>query len=125
MLLRTYLHGKIHNIRLTDKNVNYVGSITLGPEFLEASGIGVHEAVHIVNVENGERFITYVLPGGKPGECTLNGGAARLAEVGDKLIVMAFAQSDKPLEPKVALVNEHNQLIGVTTTTRAKNSREK
>ena len=121
MLLRTYLHGKIHNIRLTDKNVNYVGSITLGPEFLEAAGIQVNEAVHVVNVENGERFITYVLPNGKPGECTLNGGAARMAEVGDKLIVMAFAQSDKPLEPKVALVSEQNKLQGVTTTAKQKN----
>lgn len=117
MLLRTYLLGKIHNIRLTDKNVNYVGSITLGPEFLQASGIQVNEAVQIVNVENGERFITYVLPGGKPGECTLNGGAARLAELGDKLIVMAFAQSDKPIEPKVAMVGEQNKLMRVTTTT--------
>ena len=120
MLLRTYLLGKIHNIRLTDKNVNYVGSITLGPEFLEASGIQVNEAVQIVNVENGERFITYVLPGGKPGECTLNGGAARLAEIGDKLIVMSFAQSDKPIEPKVAMVSEQNKLLSVTTTAHSK-----
>lgn len=116
MLLRTYLFGKIHNIRLTDKNVNYVGSITLGPEFLQASGIQVNEAVQVVNVENGERFITYVLPGGKPGECTLNGGAARLAEVGDKLIVMSFAQSDKPIQPQVAMVGEQNKLMRVTTT---------
>ena len=116
MLLRTYLYGKIHNIRLTDKNVNYVGSITLGPEFLEASGIQVNEAVQVVNVENGERFMTYVLPGGEPGECTLNGGAARLAEVGDKLIIMCFADSEKPLVPKVAMVDEHNKLIRVSTT---------
>jgi aspartate 1-decarboxylase len=114
MLLRTYLSGKIHNIRLTDKNVNYVGSITLGPEFLAASGIQHHEAVHVVNVESGARFLTYVLPGGKPGECTLNGGAARLAEVGDRLIVMAFAQSDKPIEPKIAMVGEQNRLSGVS-----------
>jgi aspartate 1-decarboxylase len=110
MVLRTYLLGKIHNIRLTDKNVNYVGSITLGPEFLQASGIQVHEAVHIVNVDNGARFMTYVLPGGRPGECTLNGGAARLAEVGDKLIVMAFAQSEKPITPKMAMIGEQNRI---------------
>jgi aspartate 1-decarboxylase len=115
MLLRTYLSGKIHNIRLTDKNVNYMGSITLGPEFLAASGIQVNEAVQIANVENGERFTTYVLPGGKPGECTLNGAAARMAEIGDKLIIMAFVQSDKPVEPLVALVGEHNKLLGVTS----------
>ncbi|HQR08788.1 MAG TPA: aspartate 1-decarboxylase [Gemmatales bacterium] len=117
MLLRTYLLGKIHNIRLTDKNVNYVGSITLGPEFLKASGIQVNEAVQVVNVESGARFVTYVLPGGKPGECTLNGGAARLAELGDKLIIMAFGQSDKPIEPKVAMIGEQNKLLGVTSTT--------
>ncbi len=117
MLLRSYLLGKIHNIRLTDKNVNYVGSITLGPEFLQASGIHVNEEVQVVNVDTGARFTTYVLPGGKPGECTLNGGAARLAEIGDKLIVMAYAQSDKPIEPKVAMVGEQNKLLRVTTTT--------
>ena len=116
MLLRTYLLGKIHNIRLTDKNVNYVGSITLGPEFLKASGIEVNESVLIVNVETGARFTTYVLPGGKAGQCTLNGGAARLGEVGDKLIIMAFAQSDKPIEPKVAMIGEQNKLLRVTTT---------
>lgn len=115
MVLRTYLLGKIHNIRLTDKNVNYVGSITLGPEFLEASGIRVHEAVHVVNVTTGARLMTYVLPGGKPGECTLNGGAARLAEVGDKLIVMAFAQSETPVVPKTAMVNEQNRIERVST----------
>jgi aspartate 1-decarboxylase len=113
MLLRTYLLGKIHNIRLTDKNVNYVGSITLGPEFLQAAGIQAHEAVHVVNVDTGARLMTYVLPGGKPGECTLNGGAARLAEVGDKLIIMAFAQSDRPCKPKVAMVGERNHIEGV------------
>jgi aspartate 1-decarboxylase len=114
MVLRTYLIGKIHNIRLTDKNVNYVGSITLGPEFLQASGIQPNEAVQIVNVDTGSRFTTYALPGGRPGECTLNGGAARLAEVGDRLIVMAFAQSERPVEPKVALVGERNVLLGVS-----------
>jgi len=115
MVLRTYLLGKIHNIRLTDKNVNYVGSITLGPEFLEASGIQIHEAVHVVNVESGARLMTYILPGGKPGECTLNGGAARLAEIGDKLIVMAFAQSEKPIKPKTAMVGEGNQIQHILT----------
>lgn len=114
MVLRTYLSGKIHNIQLTDKNVNYVGSITLGPEFLKASGIGPHEAVHIVNVHSGARFMTYVLPDGKPGECTLNGGAARLAEVGDRLIIMAFAQSDKPLTPKIAMIGERNKIERVS-----------
>jgi aspartate 1-decarboxylase len=114
MQLRTYLIGKIHNIRLTDKNINYVGSITLGPEFLHASGIQANEAVQVVNVDTGARFTTYVLPGGQTGECTLNGGAARLAEVGDRLIIMAFVQSDKPVEPKVALVGERNELLGVS-----------
>lgn len=114
MLLRSYLIGKIHNIRLTDKNIQYVGSITLGPEYLLASGIQPNEMVQIVNVENGARFTTYVLDGGRAGECTLNGGAARLAEVGDKLIIMAFGQSEKPVEPKVAIIGERNELLGVS-----------
>lgn len=110
MVLRTFLSGKIHGIELTDKNVNYVGSITLGPEFLEAADMAHHEAVQVVNVTNGERFVTYVLPGGAPGECTLNGGAARLAEVGDKLIIMSFVQSEKPVVPKVAMIGPKNKI---------------
>ena len=110
MLLRTYLAGKIHGIHLTDKNVNYQGSITISRDLLEASGISENEAVQVVNVTTGARLLTYVLVDDEPGICILNGGGARLAEVGDRLIIMAFAQSDQPVRPKVILVGDDNQV---------------
>ena len=113
MVLRTYLAGKIHGVRLTDKSVNYEGSITLSRSYLEAAGIHVNEAVQVVNVTTGARLLTYALATDAPGVCTLNGGAARLGEVGDKLIVMSFAQSDKPLKPQVALVGADNRITQV------------
>ena len=110
MVLRTYLAGKIHGVHLTAKNVNYVGSITLSREYLDASGIAEHEAVQVVNVSTGARFLTYVLLGTGAGECILNGGAARLGEVGDRLIVMSFAQSDRAVTPRVAMIDAQNRV---------------
>jgi aspartate 1-decarboxylase len=115
MLLRTYLSGKIHGIRLTDKSVHYQGSITLSREYLEAAGIAPFEAVQVVNVTTGARLTTYAMLAEDPGVCVLNGGAARQAEPGDKLIVMAFAQSDRALLPKVVLVDEENRITRVLT----------
>jgi aspartate 1-decarboxylase len=113
MLLRTYLVGKIHGVRLTDKSVQYQGSITISRMFLEAAGIAEFEAVQVVNVNTGARLLTYTMLSEEPGVCILNGGAARLGEVGDKLIIMAFAQSEKPLKPKVVLVAADNHIIQV------------
>ena len=115
MVLRTYLSGKIHGIRLTDKSVQYQGSITLSREYLDAAGITPFEAVQVVNVTTGARLTTYAMLSEDPGVCVLNGGAARQAEPGDKLIVMAFAQSDRPLLPKVVLVDEGNRIQRVLT----------
>jgi aspartate 1-decarboxylase len=113
MVLRTYLTGKIHGIRLTDKSVHYQGSITLSREYLEAAGIGAFEAVQVVNVSTGARLTTYAMVAEDPGVCVLNGGAARHAEPGDKLIVMAFAQSERPIVPKVVLVDDDNRILRV------------
>jgi aspartate 1-decarboxylase len=110
MVLRTYLAGKIHGVRLTGKNVNYQGSITLSRGLLEAAGIAANEAVQVVNVTTGARFLTYTIVSEEPGLCVMNGGGARLAEVGDQLIIMAFAQSSQPLKPKVVLVDENNRI---------------
>lgn len=110
MLLRSYLISKIHGIRLTDKNIAYVGSLTLSRELLDASGMAEHEVVQVVNVTTGARLTTYVIVTEDRGQCVLNGGAARLAEVGDTLIVMAFGQSDRHLEPRVVFMNEKNQI---------------
>jgi aspartate 1-decarboxylase len=108
MVLRSYLSGKIHGVRLTGKNVNYQGSITVSRDLLKAAGISANEAVQVVNVTTGARFLTYAILSDEPGVCVMNGGGARLAEIGDQLIVMAFAQSTKPLKPRIVLVDEDN-----------------
>jgi aspartate 1-decarboxylase len=115
MVLRTYLAGKLHGLRLTDKNIEYQGSITLSREYLEAANIAPFEAVQVVNVTTGARLMTYAMQSEEQGVCVMNGGAARLAEVGDKLIVMAFAQSDRPIQPRIVLLDEDNQIARVHT----------
>lgn len=114
MLLRSFLAAKLHGIRVTDKNLNYVGSLSLGREFLQASGMAEHEEVHVVNVTTGARFTTYIIAAELPGTCALNGGAARMAEVGDRLIVMTFALSDQPLEPRIVFLDAHNRIEKTT-----------
>lgn len=110
MLLRSYLISKIHGIRLTDKNVAYIGSLTLSRDLLVASGMREHEEVQVVNVTTGARLVTYLIVSEESGQCVLNGGAARLAEVGDILIVMAFGQSDQPVEPRVVFMDDKNKI---------------
>jgi aspartate 1-decarboxylase len=109
-MLRNYLFAKIHGIRLTDKNVGYVGSLTLSRDYLAATGLRENEVVHVVNVTTGARLTTYIIVSDQPGQCVLNGGAARLAEVGDELIVMAFAHSAEPVVPRVAFIGPGNRI---------------
>ena len=85
------LSSKIHRARVTDANLNYVGSITIGPELIEAAGLCEYQKVEILNVNNGERFATYVIHGEKKGEICLNGAAARKVCVGDVVIIVAYA----------------------------------
>jgi len=109
----TMLHGKIHRATVTDANLNYVGSITIDRELLEASGMRVGQKVDIVNVNNGERFSTYTIPGerGKREIC-LNGAAARKVHVGDKIIIIAYAQMSEEeadrFRPKIVILNDDN-----------------
>ncbi|VXD24781.1 aspartate 1-decarboxylase [Planktothrix paucivesiculata] len=117
-MLRTLLSAKIHNCTLTSANVNYVGSITIDQSLLDAVGIFVHEQVHVVNVANGERFITYVIPGAADsGAIELNGAAARLGVVGDRLIVMSYAQftPEEAIthEPRVVFVDQNNRIAEI------------
>ncbi|GGU51940.1 aspartate 1-decarboxylase [Streptomyces violascens] len=92
-MLRTFMNSKIHRATITDSNLNYVGSITISPELLDAAGIGVHELVHVVNINNGARFETYTILG-EPGrsQVVVNGAAARLVQSGDKVIIISYAQ---------------------------------
>jgi len=106
------LRSKLHRATVTETNVNYVGSLTVYRGLLEAAGILPYEKIHVVNVNNGARFETYVIETDKPGVICVNGAAARLAEPGDKIIVMTYGlyseEELKHYSPIVVLVGEDN-----------------
>ena len=86
------LKSKIHNVTVTGANLNYMGSVTIDEELMDAAGLVEHEKFHVLNRNNGERLVTYVIRGKKgSGEICLNGPAARKIQVGDVVIIMAFA----------------------------------
>ena len=112
------LYSKIHRATVTDANLNYVGSITIDKELIEASTLSVGQKVEVVNINNGERFATYVIEGKAGGkDICLNGAAARKAHIGDKIIIIAYAHMTKAeielFRPTVVLVDECNTLIEV------------
>lgn len=115
---RTLLAAKIHNCTLTAANLDYVGSISVDQDLLDAAGILPYEQVQVVNVANGERFITYAIsaPAGS-GAIELNGAAARLGVKGDRLIIMTYAQCTpeelRTHHPTVVLVDSQNHLVEV------------
>jgi aspartate 1-decarboxylase len=116
-LLRTMLHAKIHRARITNKCLEYSGSITVDPVLLEGAGIFVNEKVLVANLSTGERAETYAIEGRRnSGDICLNGAAARLGEIGDLLIIMAFAEvDDRELagwEPRVVTVDKNNRPVG-------------
>ena len=89
----TLLRAKLHRIRVTEACRDYVGSLTVDVDLMEAAGLFANEKILCADVENGNRFETYVLPGRRvSGVCCLNGSAAHMGKVGDRLIVMAFGQ---------------------------------
>ena len=113
------LYSKIHRATVTDANLNYVGSITIDEDLLDASSLRVGQKVEIVNVNNGERFSTYVIKGVRGSkEMCLNGAAARKVEIGDKIIVIAYASyHNDELEnykPIVVHVDDSNNIVEVT-----------
>ena len=113
------LKGKIHRATVVQAELNYVGSITVDPVLMEAAGIYEYEKVQIVDVENGSRFETYTIAG-EPGSgmICLNGAAARCVQVGDKIILMAYADLEteevKNHKPKVVFVDDENKITRVT-----------
>jgi len=111
---REMFHAKLHRARVTGADLDYEGSVTVGPELLETAGIKEHERVQIVNVSNGERLETYTIEGDE-GELCLNGAAARLAEVGDIVILIAYATYDEGEEPEPTVVHldEENNVRSV------------
>ena len=115
----TLLKGKIHRATVVQAELDYVGSITVDEELMEAAGIIEYEQVQIVDVNNGSRFSTYVIAGERGiGMICLNGAAARQVSVGDKIIIMCYAQMT-PEEaavhaPKVVFVDDSNRVSKIT-----------
>ncbi|HIW57815.1 MAG TPA: aspartate 1-decarboxylase [Firmicutes bacterium] len=100
------MNSKIHRVKVTDANLNYVGSITIDEDWMDEVGILTNQQVHVVNITNGERLITYAIPGERgSGVVCLNGAAARKACVGDIVIIIAYASMDyeeaKTHKPKI------------------------
>lgn len=113
------LKGKIHRATVVQAELDYVGSITVDPDLLDAAGILEYEHVHIVDVNNGSRFETYTIPGERgSGMICLNGPAARCVATGDKIIIIAYANMDleeaKTFRPSVVFVDEYNKISRCT-----------
>ena len=109
------LKSKLHCVTVTEANLNYMGSITIDEELMEAAGLMAGEQVHVVNNSNGERIETYVITGERHSGCIcLNGAAARKFLPGDQIIIMAYAlmepEEAKGFKPQVIFPDEHNRL---------------
>ena len=120
-MLRTLLNGKIHHATVTEADLNYVGSVTIDQDILDAANIAVHEKVQIVNNNNGARFETYTIAGQRgSGVICLNGAAARKVTVGDKVIIIAYAmmtpEEAQACVPKVVMVDDDNRPLKVRGT---------
>lgn len=115
----TVLKSKIHRATVTQSDLNYVGSITIDKKLMNAAGLLEYEKVQIADIDNGNRFETYIIAGEENSGCIcLNGAAAKCVEVGDKVIIMAYAQmtpeENENHYPKVVFVNDKNEVTEVT-----------
>jgi aspartate 1-decarboxylase len=120
LMFRTLMNGKIHRATVTEANLNYVGSITIDEDILDAVDMVANEKVQIVNNNNGERFETYIIKGERgSGVVCLNGAAARRVHVGDIVIIVSYAilQNEEihHHHPKVALMDENNRIKEMLT----------
>ncbi len=119
-MIRTMCKSKIHGASVTEANLQYTGSLTLDPLLMKTADLVPYEQVQVVNLNNGSRFETYCIEG-TPGSgvVCLNGAAARLAVVGDKIIIISYAQvPDDDVEsftPKLVFLDEHNRIRQVLT----------
>jgi aspartate 1-decarboxylase len=118
---RTMCKSKIHRATVTDANLNYVGSITIDEDLMDAADLLPYEQVQIVNNNNGARFETYVIKGQRgTGTICLNGAAARLVQPGDIVIIISYAQLNESdlltYAPKIVAVNEKNQVTAIKSS---------
>lgn len=115
-MLIEFLYSKIHRATVTDANLNYVGSITIDKNLMEKANLSEGQKVEILDINNGERFQTYVIEGkrGQKDIC-LNGAAARKVAIGDKIIIVAYAsltpEEAKEFKPAIVLVDDKNNLL--------------
>jgi aspartate 1-decarboxylase len=115
-MLLEFLYAKIHRATVTDANLNYVGSITVDKNILDKANLSEGQKVDILNINNGERFQTYIIAG-KAGskDICLNGAAARKAQIGDKIIICAYAQMTpeeaKTFKPTIVQIDENNNIV--------------
>jgi len=117
-MMRTMLKGKIHRARVTDANLNYEGSITIDELLMEAADILPYEKVQVLDIDNGARLETYAIAGERgSGEICINGAAARLVSVGDKVIILAYSivsdEEAREIKPRLINVDQRNTLIKV------------
>lgn len=114
-MLRTMCKGKIHRATVTQANLNYIGSITIDQDLLDAADIYPYEKVQVVNINNGSRLETYTIAGARgSGVICLNGAAARLTSEGDIVIIISYGQYTeeeiRALTPHIVFVDENNQI---------------
>jgi aspartate 1-decarboxylase len=110
--MRWFLRSKIHKARVTEANIDYIGSITIDEELIEKAGLFPGEKVLVVSNTSGKRLETYVIPGERgSGMICMNGAAAHVIKKGEEIIIMGFELSDKPIEAKNILVDENNKFI--------------
>lgn len=119
-MFRTLLKSKIHRVTVTQCELHYEGSCAIDENLLDAAGIVENEQIHIWNVDNGERFVTYAIRGQRgTGMISVNGSAARRAAVGDLVIIAAFAQVPEEqvagFKPSLVFVDEANRQVGART----------
>lgn len=110
MRLSQLLKAKLHHARVTYANPDYVGSIEVGRELMEAVGLEDGELVHVWAVDHAARIQTYVFAGPE-GTIGLNGGAAHHFKAGDRVVIAAFDLADEPIVPKMKLLDEHNRVV--------------
>jgi aspartate 1-decarboxylase len=117
-MMRILCKSKIHRATVTEANLNYKGSLTLDPLLMEAAGLVPFEQVHVLNLNNGARFETYLIEGERGGGTVcVNGAAARLVQVGDPVIVLAYALVPEDelsdFTARIVFVDEHNRVVRV------------
>jgi len=116
-MFRIFLKSKLHRATVTRKNLDYEGSITIDERLLELADLRENELVQVYDIDNGNRFETYVIKGEKDSGCIeLNGAAARLVEIGDKIIIASYAiyTDEEYTKPKVILLDAQNKPIKIT-----------